>query len=103
MMQVISPEQTLANAMANSFRNFHTVGLDYVCLHRSTDLTVKGYFYDRTEVSARLVNPHSHRYDFATEVLRGSVINETWSEYVTADVSRSVHSSCGTNSNSIHR
>lgn len=63
----------------NSHRNFHTRGLDYVCLRRSTDLTVKAYFLDggRFDLS-EVVNPHDHRYNFTTAVMSGRVSNKRY-------------------------
>lgn len=57
---------------ANSFRNFHAKGLDYLCLHRSPELTIKAYFYENAgEDSAEVVCPHDHRYPFSTHILAG--------------------------------
>ena len=57
---------------ANSFRNFHALGLDYLCLLRSPAMTLKAYFYDRDDApTPELVCPHDHRYPFATTVLSG--------------------------------
>jgi hypothetical protein len=71
-----SPDQTLEHAMKHSYRNFHAEGLDYVCLHRTPDLTVKAYFFDgASTANPQVVHPHTHRYDFATTVLRGGVRN----------------------------
>ncbi|QUT07889.1 hypothetical protein KFK14_11170 [Sphingobium phenoxybenzoativorans] len=58
---------------ANSFRNFHAKGLDYLCLHRSPELTIKAYFYDVAgALTPEVVNPHDHRYPFSTHVLAGA-------------------------------
>lgn len=56
----------------NSYRDFHAKGLDYVCLKRTPDHTVKVYFLDG-DVSKvpEVVNPHDHRYAFETTVLSG--------------------------------
>lgn len=67
--------------IANSFRNFHAKGLDYICLARSKDITVKAYFFEGDLINAaEIVHPHDHRYDFSTEVLWGSVRNKVWTE-----------------------
>jgi hypothetical protein len=57
----------------NSRINHHARGLTYLCLHRSTQLTMKIYVLDgaRNSNSGFLVHPHSHRYFFETTVLRG--------------------------------
>jgi len=69
-------EKQLAEAVTNSYKNFHTKGLDYICLSRSLTLTRKVYFFDG-DVSKlpEVVNPHDHRYDFRTTVLRGHMSN----------------------------
>jgi hypothetical protein len=63
---------------ANSFRNFHSKGLDYICLHRSDTLTIKAYFFDNLKTDAEIVVPHDHRYDFSTTVLAGEVRNNKY-------------------------
>jgi len=63
----------------SSYRNFHTRGLDYVCLSRGDSLTVKAYFIHGDVTDApELVVPHNHRYDFTTQVLDGQVSNQTF-------------------------
>lgn len=60
----------------HSYRNFHTKGFDYLCIHRSPEITQKIYFFDG-DVSdlPEVVNPHDHRYDFETWCLAGEVEN----------------------------
>lgn len=59
---------------ANSFRNFHAKGLDYLCLQRSAMLTVKAYFYESADGRCpEIVSPHDHRYPFSTAVLSGRI------------------------------
>lgn len=72
MSDAISMEEVLAN----SYKNFHSKGLDYICLFRSEGFTQKLYFFDG-DVSAlpEVVNPHDHRYDFKTWCLSGEVEN----------------------------
>jgi len=64
------------NALAkNSVENHHVNGIQYLCLHRSNDLTVKVYFipgYANIN-DGYLVNPHNHRYDFDSEVISGEI------------------------------
>lgn len=36
----------LGDICANSFRNFHTKGFDYLCVKRSAELTRKVYFFE---------------------------------------------------------
>lgn len=69
----------LDTIIGNSYRDFHAAGFDYMCLHRSDDLTVKAYFFDQQIGSApEIVNPHNHRYDFSTWCLSGCVVNKRW-------------------------
>lgn len=64
---------------ANSFRNFHTKGFDYLCLTRTPELTRKVYFFDgNLSDLPELVIPHDHRYPFVTTVLSGAVRNKTF-------------------------
>lgn len=69
----------LDTALAHSFRNFHAKGLDYICLQRGEDQTVKVYFLDG-DVSRlpEVVNPHNHRYDFQTRVLAGALLDHVY-------------------------
>jgi hypothetical protein len=62
--------------LENSYKNFHSKGLDYICLKRSDEYTQKLYFFDG-DVSKlpEVVNPHDHRYDFNTMCLAGEVEN----------------------------
>lgn len=60
----------------NSFKNFHTKGFDYLCLHRSPEHTLKLYFLDGDASKLpEVVNPHDHRYDFQTRVLAGEMFD----------------------------
>ena len=76
--------------MKNSYRNFHSKGLDYLCLKRSPELTIKAYFFDEIEQQDQIVAPHDHRYMFRTEVLAGSLVDsrykvlETRNDYFSA-------------------
>lgn len=64
----------------HSYKDFHAKGLDYLCLSRSPEATLKVYFFaegmDSQEVG-EVVNPHDHRYDFLTQCLSG-VIRNKW-------------------------
>lgn len=74
----------LESIIQNSYRNFHARGLDYLCLKRSPELTLKVYFFDGPESQLaqlpEIVMPHDHRYDFTTRVLDGSVANLVYDE-----------------------
>jgi hypothetical protein len=62
--------------LEHSFRDFHAKGLDYLCLHRSPERTVKAYFFEGDTVRApELVAAHDHRYNFLSEVVCGGVAN----------------------------
>jgi hypothetical protein len=62
---------------ANSYRNFHTRGFDYLCLSRTPELTRKVYFFEGDlHDLPELVMPHDHRYPFVTTVLAGAVRNK---------------------------
>lgn len=69
-------------AALNSFTHFHTRGLVYLNLHRSSDLTAKLYLIDPAVVqhqpSGYLVNPHDHAYRFHTLVAAGECTNYTF-------------------------
>lgn len=66
---------------ANSFRNFHAKGLDYLCIQRSAQITVKAYFYDRPDnAGPDVVCPHDHRYPFSTTILAGESRHRRYSE-----------------------
>jgi hypothetical protein len=62
--------------MGASFKDFHARGLDYVCLKRTPEHTVKVYILDGDSAQLpEVVNPHDHRYSFATNVLHGTLID----------------------------
>lgn len=63
----------------NSYKDFHAKGFDYLCFHRSPEITQKIYFFDG-DISQlpEVVNPHTHRYDFTTWCLSGEVENITY-------------------------
>lgn len=67
--------------LANSYRDLHVKGLDYLCLHRDPQLTLKAYFFeDGIQDVSEVVNPHNHRYDFWTECITGIVRNKWYVE-----------------------
>lgn len=71
------PETVDVDAViANSYRDFHCRGLDYLCLRRSPNETIKIYFFDGDVTRLpEVVNPHDHRYLFYTRVLAGASEN----------------------------
>lgn len=67
--------------IANSYRNFHVKGFDYLCVKRTPQHTRKVYFFDgKVSQLPEVVSPHDHRYDFATTVLSGVMSNSTYRE-----------------------
>ena len=77
-------DETMSRMIENSFKNFHVKGFDYLCLVRSPEFTRKIYFFDGDITKLpEVVNPHDHRYDFRTVVLKGAMSNST---YVRDDV-----------------
>jgi hypothetical protein len=71
-------------AAENSVINHHVNGMDYLCLHRCSALTVKLYFIDPSNIAlgsnAYLVTPHTHRYSFESTVLAGRLQHLTFRE-----------------------
>jgi hypothetical protein len=67
----------MESCLKNSFKNYHTEGLYYINLFRDEKLTIKLYFMMPGIVqnanSGYLVSPHSHAYNFSTQVLFGEV------------------------------
>jgi hypothetical protein len=76
--------------------NHHVDGMNYICLLRTDELTIKIYMMGRPENpnNGFLVNPHSHRYPFDSTVLCGELEHirfhktsttfkgvKVWSEY----------------------
>ena len=52
-------ELNIDNVIENSFKNFHAKGLDYICLSRTPQLTLKLYILDGdASESPEVVNPH---------------------------------------------
>lgn len=65
----------------NSYKDFHTKGLDYICLYRSEDITIKIYLMEGVVSQlAEVVNPHDHRYIFDSCCLAGRMTNHKFSE-----------------------
>lgn len=63
----------------HSFHNYHTRGLDYLCLHRNSRMTVKVYFFrkgiSKKNADGWIVWPHTHRFAFEHWQLKGKVTN----------------------------
>lgn len=76
-------EARIEEIIAHSFKNFHTRGLDYICLSRSPTHTRKVYFFDGDVTKLPdVVNPHDHRYNFETTVITGCMSNSQYVESV---------------------
>src|SRR5687767_4086876 len=68
-------------AIEHSYRDFHAKGLDYICVRRSDELTVKLYFFDGdTTKLPDVVHPHDHRYAFNSWVVVGRMQNSLYEE-----------------------
>lgn len=78
---------SMEEVVANSFRDYHVRGFDYLCLKRHPKETVKVYFFDG-DVSKlpEIVHPHDHRYDFRTAVLCGRSQNVWYEEASEASI-----------------
>jgi len=81
LLSRLASNAEVENLVKWSIKDYHIKGFDYICLHRSTDLTVKLYFFDG-DISnmSEVVNPHDHRYDFDTHVLAGQFTDFTFKE-----------------------
>lgn len=74
------------DVVVHSFKDMHTWGLDYICLHRSDALTVKLYVFEGdVSKAAEVVHPHDHRYDFQTIVLAGELVDIEYHETLDPD------------------
>lgn len=64
-------------AITHSFRNYHALGLHYVCLHRDPRMTVKLYRFDGAAMNSCdfLVWPHNHAYAFEHWTLYGRIVH----------------------------
>lgn len=71
----------ISEIVANSYKNFHAKGSNYICLQRSPNVTIKAYFFEGDVTTAsEAVVPHNHRYDFVTEVLAGEMVDKHYKE-----------------------
>lgn len=67
---------SIEDIVANSYKDFHVKGFDYICLSRTPELTRKAYFFNGdVRHLPEVVNPHDHRYNFKTTVVSGGVEN----------------------------
>ncbi|AEK09961.1 hypothetical protein FDH96_gp049 [Mycobacterium phage Rey] len=69
--------------LEHSFKDFHAKGLDYLCLHRDSGLTLKAYFFADGMESQKLgevINPHDHRYHFTTQLMSGRITNKWYAQ-----------------------
>jgi hypothetical protein len=65
-----------------SCQRYHSPRIDYLCLYRTPQLTVKIYNIKGHD-PLPLVAPHDHRYNFQTFVLKGMVHNVVCREFAT--------------------
>lgn len=67
----------VTNLLESSFKDFHAKGMDYICLKRTPNHTVKVYILDGDASKLpEVVNPHDHRYGFRTTVLKGKMLDK---------------------------
>jgi hypothetical protein len=67
--------------LENSYKDFHTKGLDYISLQIFDYGRVKAYFFeDGMQDLSEVVNPHDHRYNFTTECITGLIRNKWYSK-----------------------
>ena len=79
MTDVDLSEMQIDTMVQNSFKNFHTKGFDYLCLHRTPYMTEKIYFFEGDVAQMpEVVNPHDHRYNFETQVLTGIMSDSSY-------------------------
>jgi hypothetical protein len=71
----------IEETLSHSYSNFHVPGVEYACLLRTKQLTVKLYYFP-TGVGLNnqglLVHPHDHGYEFETTVLKGQLRNHNY-------------------------
>jgi hypothetical protein len=82
MMPQTTMFASMEEMLANSFKDYHVRGFDYICLRRDPEgETSKLYFFDG-DVSKlpEVVTPHDHRYHFDTTCLSGRVRNTVFRE-----------------------
>jgi hypothetical protein len=85
--QAIMNDQDIQTIIDNSFKNFHTRGLDYICLRRTPEFTRKVYFFDGDASKLpEVVNPHDHRYHFMTKVVTGVMSNSHYLRHEAGEV-----------------
>ncbi len=62
-----------------SIKNFHFLGLNYVCFDFAPHQTIRLYIVDpKDNLQTRAVNIHNHLYDSQLLVLKGCIINTTY-------------------------
>ena len=73
-------DEELDMVLANSYKDFHAKGLDYICTWRyGNGIRTKYYFFDGDHTKLpEVVNPHNHRYDFHSWVLAGDVVDHRY-------------------------
>lgn len=84
LSQINWADINLDHVLEHSYKDFHAKGLDYICLARTPELTLKAYFFAEGMESQKLgevVNPHDHRYDFDTMCLSGKIRNKWYQSW----------------------
>jgi hypothetical protein len=72
-------QYNMEDVISNSYKDFHAKGMDYICLTRSPEQTLKFYLLDGDVTKIpEVVNPHDHRYAFETQVLAGKMFDHRY-------------------------
>lgn len=85
------------HVVEHSYRDFHAKGLDYLCLSRTPELTLKAYFFAEgmdSQKVGEVINPHDHRYDFLTQCFSGTIRNK-WFRFPPCWDGESIGDECG--------
>jgi hypothetical protein len=72
-------QYNMEEVISNSYKDFHAKGMDYICLARSPEQTLKFYLLDGDVTKIpEVVNPHDYRYAFETQVLAGKMFDHRY-------------------------
>lgn len=72
-------EHNIEEICAQSIKNFHFTGLNYICFQFSPTQTIRLYIVEpSSNLQTRAVNIHNHLYDSQIVLLTGGIINTTY-------------------------
>jgi len=72
-------KHNLDQLCAQSIKNFHFPGLNYVCFQFSPEQTIRLYIVEPADnLNTRAVNIHNHLYDSQILVLHGNILNTVY-------------------------